>query len=1159
MLCDGTNDCYLNDDESQCDVCIESTLTTYDYFTDHYFYIAFEEQYKGSVYYSINSQFFIYPSTYSINGMYVYDYNILNTTHLLAYCIIDIKQQPLEYFTMRVGSCQPWYYLQTVSNHSVKTNITAEYCTVTDYSTPSPITKASNVSFIIPEWIDNSAENVTFYVASNGHDLNHCGLAHSPCGTLQITTQYGIFVSNSIESIRNIIIIIRGQNRDQILYANKQLQRNLCFPRIKPNLGKVQFDKIVFNFDPMYISSLNDWFPTIPSQELCNYKPKLSENGFFQTQDAFFQIWPTETDEAINWDVISFTVLINNLIINEWNVNSINTKPNFIVVNKQRGGYINVKYIFQNFTFKNNNIMYGSVFVLNAPQIEVYNSTFDNNIINIPYGSLFSNEVDPFLLPDSKYTSFIMKHCTVNNMTLLQSTSFVDITQKVNQAQLRVLIVDNIFSNIHLVDDSLIINIFGESEIRSNNIVIKNIQAHNVDGTIINIGNVHYGLFVIDAINVSTSKMNKILHANDEALYTLDSLFLITAQNSAFNISNVTINYLISTQLVNHCWVSTYNIGRCWSLSPQSAFNMSDNIAEAAFQRITAGIQYYCDTPMLFIKIVSDNLDNKVQISSITIRNDLTTDSLYASKKQLFHKNTFLCTLSEETPAKLYYDSSANPIDAYDFLDGIIQYGFITIDNCYLYLHTLELHGIGHSNVILIQKGVKGYDYVEATNIITYVETSIYDPYALQTNMFAINLGDGTMIISNSTVSNIQSIAFRFVSGDNRIISTHISYSLIAILSTLSTRSVYLYNCYIQNVGLEHVATKTVLEAMQLLTEQIINQQYHPPLIFSAQFTWIENCIFSTDSNGGIASFSSSYPYYEESDTKHTVVLLNNTINRTDDGFLYNFSKSKPYPITIWKGIINFVGNFETFIIGNIMLDTVNKSLFYFNTPLSICFNGNTFQGSTIVDINTGTISSCFRSDIINIFEEKHKCFYGSLSKRNYIENSIGFNFSFAESNFQSNWISINANQPIIKTENYVKVMLENITFISKNISKHQIDIIHMNTGTFIFIDIILSGSLTFPSFVYNPANCYIKCYDVLQNYRDQYDKYISQLQVKCISNYNKSQNVLQYLPSSRVSFVNHTTAYFIYFTYITQYKVDSNFNLSFYISDQFGNIFTDY
>eukprot|EP01084_Bolivina_argentea_P251427 421683_1 len=1146
MLCDGISDCYLNDDEEQCDVCVDSNVDNYLYFSGEYSYIDYDNIYRGNIYFD-GLQWYIHPLIYSFESTYLYSYVITsNQSDVLAYCSIGVVYELLPYFVMEIEFCSFWYiYLPT--GDFLDANITAEYCktNVSDTS-PSQNASHSNTStlFVIPHWINSNNSNgntITFYIASDGWDTDHCGLEHDPCGTLSITSQYASFVANNVEHITSIILVIRGQNREEILFSNRYFQFNPCYARFEVSIDSkntLSFSTISYIFDPDYIKSLNDWFPIFPSsQELCQYN--AINSGW--SQDSFFQITQVETvdEEPINFAVVDFIITFQNLIITDWRVVNKETKPNFIA-GMAAAGYLNIKYTFRNLTFVNNIIMYASTSVVHAPSIEIYQSTMSNNILNINSHSIFSTNIDKDTLPDSKQIRFIMKESLISDNKFSNSTSFVDIIQHPNSAELLVEVINNTFNNISLTEASLIINIFGI--IKSNHIVINHLIVHGVDGTIINVDGVNSGICVINDINVHTSKMVQILDDEDKEYATL---FLITSQNSAINISNVNITYLISDQLVNHCWADSYMNDKCW-------FNQGSlaHLDTTAFRnyKANAGVLYVCDVPILFMHSLSDDQKNMINISSITVCNDITQTSLQVAKNKLFEKNNWLCNITINTPATIQYSTASTPA------------GFITINGGYVNLHGLYIYG-GANSIMIVQKGIASQDVVQITNINSYYGEYCsdmicpFDAYALHINIFVVNWGVGTMQLSDSKLYGAKMGFLRIDSGNNYVLnsSMHYGYSVIETINTVTT--LQLIDCEFVNVGQHYVVSLLGFDILLTFPEDhwILHT---PPLILAGSNMLIQNCYFNTDHNAGIILFSPSWPSTSKSvNVLSTVIFINNTVERNSDSIIYNISKI-PYQA---NGIINIFGNVKLYVIGNTIIETSiskdDKALLYIDSDGSTCFSGNTFTASTIINVgseNTGPIISCFRYNIQNIFGEINQCYYGSLGKASHV---LDYEV-FSDSSPMDYWTAINPDTAIIQTTS-TAIMLDNITFAATFDANNYI-IMKIIAGEFVLLDAIVNQS--FISFVHDFVSCNIICFDVLQNYYNHKEQlYISQLHVNCSTMNQNAPNNLKAISMNLSSWINHTTPYYIYFIYNEQYVVDSNLEMSFYITDQFTNIINDY
>eukprot|EP01084_Bolivina_argentea_P121995 216211_1 len=452
-LCDRTIDCPLwADDELDCNVCIDVIDDNYLPLNGRYSYHHFDTVYNGSVYYDGIALYF-YPVIYHDNKSGSYDYYyFLHTDYNeidwpLSYCYMFLPEASTS-LTLRPDYCNiysNWFAKSRITGKFASKHINATYCqqqpSTYCQQQPSILTQTlsptttqtttvvsafnSSIDFeSIPDWIDSNNFSATFYLAANGNDEVNCGSETNPCGTFWYVSQYAVWTASKIKMIESITIIIRGQNKGLLLWFNQfgNVTFNRCFPRliipIKDN--ELPLNTITFMFDSEYIHSKEDWFPSLCSDSSRTDAP----------EDSFFNIEPYDF-MSVSFKTYDFTVIIKNCIINDWSVTSKEIKPNFIVTSTL--GF-NVRYVFINFTFSNNYITYLPKALIRAPQIEIYNSIFNNNTINEKYGSIFSLDINLLEISNSKQSSFIMKHNIINNMMLLGASSFVYITQNPHQA-----------------------------------------------------------------------------------------------------------------------------------------------------------------------------------------------------------------------------------------------------------------------------------------------------------------------------------------------------------------------------------------------------------------------------------------------------------------------------------------------------------------------------------------------------------------------------------------------------------------------------------------------------------------------------------------------------------------------------------------------------
>eukprot|EP01084_Bolivina_argentea_P270793 460534_1 len=410
------------------------------------------------------------------------------------------------------------------------------------------------------------------------------------------------------------------------------------------------------------------------------------------------------------------------------------------------------------------------------------------------------------------------------------------------------------------------------------------------------------------------------------------------------------------------------------------------------------------------------------------------------------------------------------------------------------------------------------------------------------------------MYISNSNLYGAADNIFAFDGGDNYIINSHAQYGTIEVAYTVS--SIQIIQSEFINVGKDYVLSPTLLEMFKMAANTPLSRQ--SPLVIGSSNVWIQSCLFSTNDSNGVITFSPAWPStYDSPNLYSTVILINNTIEINHVIYNNTFSSYEPTKPT---GIINVIGNVKMYIVYNKIIQMMqykkSKSLFYLRSPEPICFSGNIFKATTIIDSEIGSIKSCFRNNIQEIFEKQNECYSASLRKTKYIYSYLNTTmFSFSESSPMDYWTAITANEPIIKI-NATDVILDNITFDAiDSFGNLSYAIMEMSNGEHVFLDVIINHM--FMSFMYDPTNCHVVCYNILQK-SFQVEPYISQLHIKCTNNQYFS-NELQSLTFIESVLVNHTTAYYIYFEYNPEFVVDSQLSVSFYVTDQFNNVVEDY
>eukprot|EP01084_Bolivina_argentea_P072792 132146_1 len=891
--------------------------------------------------------------------MNISDYNYENRDKqsALAICQRATTTYLLYSFTIEIQKCTDWTYYSPISNQYVSVNISTDtetFCPSTHVQSTNntysvnttkvvtePPYKNSSIpsNWLVPSWLDVNNSSVTYYVTADGNNFPDCGTEVAPCGTLWFTVKYATITAKYVKTIKSLIFIIRGQNKLNIVEENRNNNYfNPCLPWIfldyeSNDENALTFTSMVFTFDPDYISSKEDWFPTFPNDPnslLCNFQ----NEGLRLQKSFFFVVGPYST--TFSEDLIDFTVTINNLIIDNWIFQDSVVKPDSIA-GRESFSNADVKFIFNNLTFKDNTVMFAQS-LMGGSQIEVYDSLFTNNIFyNVNAGSLFfvtSNSI----VRTSRPVGFIMKRSVINNMTLSGSSSFVTINlMQSNNAQLYVLMTNNVFNSVE-IENEAIINIDGY--IRSNDISIKQNSFLIISGSIVKAKHMDSGLFEFADADISTTKIET---------HTLNPAFLMLVIDSHMNISNVQIDYFIINQLLDHCKVAQYVKGMCYGFGTEvNDYNSLKywnfpGIETAKFEfNYTESIQYQCNPPISFISIIdSTGSLTEVNMYSITVTTDITHSQLQQVKQQLYQKNVWNCSISNQAVAEMYYGTNN--------LTGFIA------NRGNLRLIGLEIVGIGSARTIILQTD-NAYTYAE--NIITRY---VFDKYSLNINNIVWNLG-GTMEIWNSNIYG--TYGWIFIASDsatnNYIINSTAQYGWGAIFAEFGVSNVFISECNFSNIGKFFVATNYQLEWWkQTNTEDV----YVSPLVLRARNSWIENSHIITDDASGIVTFAS----YSLS----KAVLINNTITRNNENINISFNKSET------NFIIGVFGEVEMYVINNKIIETKDssKSLFFIDSTASCCFSGNIFQAATIINVSSGYIKSCSRPFIDTIFQNKNQCY----------------------------------------------------------------------------------------------------------------------------------------------------------------------------------------
>eukprot|EP01084_Bolivina_argentea_P093371 167938_1 len=967
----------------------------------------------------------------------------------------------------------------------------------------------------IPFWLNMTDSTVEFYISSTGNDTDNCGSEMQPCGTMLYTLEYIKFVSIQLENIKSATVVIRGQNKEFIL---KHIARyeNPCYGVFKLS-SNVSLNSITFQFDPNFISSKEDWFPTSTVHPLCNYQLQLPKN--LQIYQSFFNVYIVDSSSAF------FTVIINNCIIDHWIVIEDETPTSLVEFIPNTVGILDVKYIFNNLTFHNNHART----LIIAPQIEINRATFENNtfyvdevfcVINNAYSTKWFPEhgltnMKIFNLQNVKITG-----TNINNMTIVGSSPFLCAYSHHFVPELQLRIYENTFNDIFMASSSLIF-IMGYIQ-ASTDISIHNISFSNITGNIIYAYNVQYGPFTIKNVNISTSYMITPNNITDEG----SCLFYL--KDSQVNITNLVINYNISDILAENCQAMPFQSERCPGYYPVELVG-----------DVAPFILYLCNIPIPLVKIIDSEGFSEVRISVVEVHTDISQSSLDFAKYQLFKLFGSLfdyCSIYEEPKSlfKFWFDE----------VNGEKNAGFINIGGGKVLLDTITMHGTVNS-VFLIQNDNNKYDEVQVSNLYSNYNFQLY---GLSVVVYILRMGDGVSRILNSILHGATGSFFEVISGDIYISNTSLNTGTAAIHATYEVNNVYISDCQFINVGKYYGLDRGSLElSSSERTDYDVFWEY-PSFALSAQSVSIQNCYISTYDPSGILLFAPNFPntYYNERHIS-TVVLYNNTIKRNNSEILYDIL-SNAYQS---KGQINVIGNVQLYIIGNTFIEyTDKKPLFYFDTPNIICFSGNNFTSSTIMYIDNGYITSCYRTNIRDIYKDKTKCHYQALKRQTI--------FNFVDANSIEYWTAVNAQTPIINNTNGIWLMMDNIIMQTDfNIINNNYKIMSMNHGEFVFLDLILAHNMYFEL---DETNCVIECFDICANSTTSEinSHFISQLHISC-NNTNQVEKNMMYVTYNQATLTNHATPYYINYGYDKDFVVDSNLTVLFEVLDQFYQIVHDY
>eukprot|EP01084_Bolivina_argentea_P191400 328772_1 len=1159
--CDSSRDCNDYNEEIACCIIIDVDTEKYAYLNGKYTFFQYDTTYNGRIYFG-DSGLYIHPvitywqshNIYEFDYLISYDYNEKQYTS--AYCVVYWDDYPrAQYFVFRIELCSKWYVGDAQSGQFVETNVSWEYCldeTTSNAPTNTPLsislrpTKSPNIlgynvsddMEVPPEWY-RKTESITFYVDSNGTDISHCGTETFPCGTISYGVIYAQRTANRISSIEQVIIIVRGQNEQIIEDKNELNNVNPCFALVTLNVidNKLAFNQITFDFDTSYVTSMKDWWPTMFNRKLCDYQTgqSLAKPTIFEVSGA----------GNMQHSVMDFTVIINNCIIDNWVINE-NSMPYLMVGTGVIGGNINVKYILNYLTIVNIKVDYSPTPLIKASEIEIHNLQFINNTINS--GVIISTNFNPDILTDiAKKNQLIMNSCVIKNFRCLGTSSFLDIAQTPNAAELNVRIQNNTLENIDGYN-SYIFNFFGD--IKSHSVIMENNSFFNMKSNILQAVGMNAGTFLIQNTYISTSMLLK--------QYQQDSLSLFNLIDSQVNISNINIQYIISKQLLSHCSPFVFVNKKCLFMDGLLITNATklEKIADINVN-FTQSIVWDCDSPIGLINVNDKSDITKVNIDSMRVTTDVDEFSLNSAKNELFElydANLSTCSIERDAVTSIHYF-----LDPKETLTN--TFGFVTVDGGYVSLSNIDLHGDGIANIFVVQKGNNGKDTVQISNFNMHPQQ--LDQYGLNMNWFTIHDGDGTFIIDNCNLTSISEQAFNFSGGSNYIHNCSLQNMSFAITATNNVDILEIIDSIFIRIG--RLFRYAIIEFEWMINMRSDNQVgTTSPLTIAAKNVLIMNCIFDTYDTAGIILFSSAWPsLYNNEFSKSNVIFIKNTVKSNYSDFFYD-PLLFPYQA---KGLINIFGNEQVYNIRNSIVASNSiggKSLYHQNTTGFSCFGGNVFIASTIIDIDSGQIDSCFRSNIKEIIKKNEDkfCCYESFQKN----RNISLLFDHDDTNM-GNWIATNSTQPLIRTNKQaheIAIVLDNITLytdfgdedISLNYSFFELTGIN---AAYFFTDIAFNdyNELYLPM-DYNSQRCNISCFDI---YQQDYNRiYVSQYYTVCADKFvNTDLHHHMLISTDKASYINHTTPFYINFKYDKMYRVGSELNITFFVTDRFGNIIQDY
>eukprot|EP01084_Bolivina_argentea_P256704 432300_1 len=518
LLCDGSPDCPQNDDEIFCVICIKNNDFRQDLprIRGTYLFYKFDNVNKGIIYYSGIDYF--YPIIESHDDGYYIEYavstNYTEIKYPLAKGVIAYTNETIPYLIIRPWYIISWMIMEPSRYLYVPVNASVDVCSTNTTIQDLVNTRNDHDWKHVPDWTDCEHNSIRFYVSSNGSDVENCGTEMRPCGTLHYTLIYVYVVSIKMDCFESCTIIIRGQNAESILWYIETEHYNPCYALVTVPVndkGDLTLNSITFEFDPQFISSKEDWFPTSGHYTLCDYQqpsfiqsPNLFDGSFFSVSHAY----------PLRNGIFDFTVSINNCVINDWIVYD-NLAPNslaYFAADLSSAGQLRIKYIFNNLIFHDNDVNT----LITAAQIEINNSSFYNNTFR-------HNEADydycTYIIysPEEQVSrqSIMIRGTQINNVTIMGYTAFISIVQAKYVSELQVHIYDNLFNHI-FSEKSAIIKISNHYNVPSNNIIIQNISFLNVSGNIIAAFGRQNGLFRIANLYITTSKMTSAANLDVE-------------------------------------------------------------------------------------------------------------------------------------------------------------------------------------------------------------------------------------------------------------------------------------------------------------------------------------------------------------------------------------------------------------------------------------------------------------------------------------------------------------------------------------------------------------------------------------------------------------------------------------------------------------------